>query len=59
MSIRSTFTAPKNYNTVALSLIAIGVLSIIGLWVTSGSSADPREQARFWASLLQNSVFFC
>jgi hypothetical protein len=26
--------------------------------VTSGSSADPREQARFWASLLQNSVFF-
>jgi len=58
MSIRSTFTAPKNYNTVALSLIAIGVLSIIGLWVTSGSSADPREQARFWASLLQNSVFF-
>lgn len=58
MSIRSTFTAPKNYNTVALSLIVIGVLSIIGLWVTSGSSADPREQARFWASLLQNSVFF-
>ena len=58
MSIRSTFTAPKNYNTVALSLIAIGVLSIIGLWVTSGSSTDPREQARFWASLLQNSVFF-
>jgi hypothetical protein len=58
MSIRSTFTAPKNYNTVALSLIAIGVLSMIGLWVTSGSSADPREQARFWASLLQNSVFF-
>ena len=58
MSIRSTFTAPKNYNTVALSLIAIGVLSIIGLCVTSGSSADPREQARFWASLLQNSVFF-
>jgi hypothetical protein len=58
MSIRSTFTAPKNYNTVALSLIAIGVLSIVGLWVTSGSSVDPREQARFWASLLQNSVFF-
>ncbi|MBM3413968.1 MAG: quinol:cytochrome C oxidoreductase [Bacteroidetes bacterium] len=58
MSIRSTFTAPKNYNPVALSLIAIGVLSIIGLWVTSGSSTDPQEQARFWASLLQNSVFF-
>ena len=58
MSIRSTFTAPKNYNKIALAFIAIGVLSIIGLWVTSGSSADPEEQARFWASLLQNSVFF-
>jgi hypothetical protein len=58
MSIRSTFTAPKNYNKIALAFIAIGVLSIIGLWVTSGSSADPKEQARFWASLLQNSVFF-
>lgn len=58
MSIRSTFTAPKNYNKIALAFIAIGVLSIIGLWVTSGSSADPKDQARFWASLLQNSVFF-
>ena len=38
--------------------MAIGLLSIIGLWVTSGSSTDPKEQARFWASLLQNSVFF-
>ncbi|MEY3324899.1 MAG: hypothetical protein RLZZ466_241 [Bacteroidota bacterium] len=38
--------------------MAIGLLSIIGLWVTSGSSSDPKEQARFWASLLQNSVFF-
>lgn len=58
MSIRTTFTAPKNYNKVALAFMAIGVLSIIGLWITSGSSADPKEQARFWASLLQNSVFF-
>ena len=58
MSIRSTFTAPKNYNTIAWTFMAIGLLSIIGLWVTSGSSTDPKEQARFWASLLQNSVFF-
>ena len=58
MSIRSTFTAPKNYNTIAWTFMAVGLLSIIGLWVTSGSSTDPKEQARFWASLLQNSVFF-
>jgi len=41
-----------------MALMAFGLLSIIGLWVTSGSSDDPKEQARFWASLLQNSVFF-
>jgi hypothetical protein len=41
-----------------MALMAFGLLSIIGLWVTSGSSNDPKEQARFWASLLQNSVFF-
>ena len=58
MSIRENFTAPKKFNTVAMALMALGVLSIIGLWVTSGSSTDPKEQARFWASLLQNSVFF-
>lgn len=58
MSIRSTFTAPKNYNTIAWTFMAIGLLSIIALWITSGSSSDPAEQARFWASLLQNSVFF-
>ena len=58
MSISSTFTAPKNYNKVAWAFMAIGILSVIGLWVTSGSSSDPKEQARFWASLLQNSVFF-
>lgn len=58
MSIRSTFTVPKRFQTISMALMAFGLLSIIGLWVTSGSSDDPKEQARFWASLLQNSVFF-
>ncbi len=58
MAIRSTFTVPKRFQTISLALMAFGLLSIIGLWVTSGSSDDPKEQARFWASLLQNSVFF-
>jgi hypothetical protein len=58
MAIRSTFTVPKRFQTISMALMAFGLLSIIGLWVTSGSSNDPKEQARLWASLLQNSVFF-
>jgi len=58
MSIRENFVVPKRYNTIAFALMAIGILAIIGLYVTSGSKDDPKEQARFWASLLQNSVFF-
>ncbi len=58
MSIRENFVVPKRYNTIAFALMAVGILAIIGLYVTSGSKDDPKEQARFWASLLQNSVFF-
>jgi hypothetical protein len=36
----------------------VGVISIILLYVTHGASADEHERARFWGSLLQNSVFF-
>ena len=58
MSIRENFEEPKRYNTIAIALMAVGILAIIGLWVTSGSKSDPHQSARFWASLLQNSVFF-
>ncbi|MBN8686474.1 MAG: quinol:cytochrome C oxidoreductase [Chitinophagales bacterium] len=58
MSIRENFEVPKRYNTIAIALMAVGILAIAGLWVTSGSSSDPHKSARFWASLLQNSVFF-
>lgn len=58
MSIRENFIVPKRYNSIAFALMAVGILAIIGLYVTSGSKSDPREAARFWASLLQNSVYF-
>jgi hypothetical protein len=57
-TIREQFVIPKRYNTISLVLMAIGVLAIIGLYVTHGSKSDEHEQARFWASLLQNSVYF-
>src|SRR3990170_2483730 len=58
MSIREKFILPKRYNTLSIVLMGIGILAIIGLYVTSGSKNDPHQQARFWGSLLQNSVYF-
>jgi hypothetical protein len=58
MSIRERFIIPKRYNTVAVALMVVGLLAIIGLYVTHGAKSDTHHQARFWASLLQNSVYF-
>lgn len=58
MSIREQFIIPKRYKTVSFALMAIGVLAIIGLYVTHGAKKDHHEQARFWAALLHNSVYF-
>src|SRR5688572_25098882 len=58
MTLREQFVIPKRYNTVSLVLMAIGVLSIIILFITHGASSNQHESARFWASLLQNSVYF-
>lgn len=41
-----------------MALMAIGILAIIGMYVSHGSKSDPQEQARFWGSLLLNSVYF-
>jgi hypothetical protein len=58
MTIREQFIIPKRYNNISIALMAIGVLAIIILYITHGSKSDPHEQARFWGSLLQNSVYF-
>jgi hypothetical protein len=58
MTLREQFVIPKRYNTFCIALMAIGILAIILLYITHGSKSDPHEQARFWASLLQNSVYF-
>lgn len=58
MSIREKYIVPKKYNTLSIALMVIGILAIIGLYVTAGSKNDPHQQARFWGSLLQNSVYF-
>lgn len=64
MSIREQFVVPKRYNMVALGLMVLGVISIIALYLTTHRGGNAPEDAqhhadaRFWASLLQNSVFF-
>jgi hypothetical protein len=62
-STRDTFQVPKRYNSLAIALMAIGIIAIIALYITThGSGGTPAEKhqsdARFWASLLQNSVYF-
>ncbi|HEV8286931.1 MAG TPA: quinol:cytochrome C oxidoreductase [Chitinophagaceae bacterium] len=57
-TLKEQFVIPKRYNTWSLGLMAVGVLSIIILFITHGAKADQHEQARFWGSLLQNSIYF-
>src|SRR5947209_10825334 len=58
MTLRDQFVIPKKYNTLSLAFMAIGILCIIILYITHGASSDAHIAARFWASILQNSVYF-
>ena len=63
MSIKENFVIPGRFKTISLGLMAVGVLAIIGLYITThggGGTAEEKamHDARFWASLLQNSVYF-
>ncbi len=63
MSNSERFIPGKKYKTFSYVLMALGLLAVIVLYIsTHGAAATPEEaaanHARFWASLLQNSVFF-
>lgn len=58
MASRDQFIIPKRYNTISLALMGVGIISVLILLFSHGLSNDEHEQARFWASLLQNSVYF-
>jgi len=57
-TFREQFEIPKRYNTWSIGLMAVGLLSLIILFITNGLKADEHVSSRFWASLLQNSVYF-
>jgi len=58
MSIREQFVIPQRYKMWSYALMAVGIVSVILLYVTHGASNSEHERARFWGSLLQNSVYF-
>jgi magnesium-transporting ATPase (P-type) len=63
MTLREQYVIPKKYNLLSFGLMAVGIISIIALFISHGSHgghepADQLVRARFWASLLQNSVYF-
>ena len=63
MSIRENFVVPKRYNSISIALMLLGIIAIVALYIsTHGGSGTEEEKllkdARFWASLLQNSVYF-
>ncbi|WP_040679525.1 hypothetical protein [Niabella aurantiaca] len=57
-STTEKFIPAKRYNTIAVALMVIGVIAAISLFVTTGGEGNHDNRARFWASLLQNSVYF-
>ena len=63
MSTIERFIPTKKYNTTAYVLMAVGLVAAIALYISTHGAASNQEemhrnQARFWASLLQNSVYF-
>lgn len=56
-SINYQFTMPARYRTWSFALLGIGVLSLIIGYFVYGTG-DEHHEARFWATLLHNSVYF-
>lgn len=56
-SIREHFETPVRYKQWSIGLMAVGVLSLIIGFAVYGAGNN-EHGARFWATLLQNSVYF-
>src|SRR3979409_631310 len=55
------FVVSRGYKKWAFALIAVGAVALLTAFFTlgtGGSAGDPHLKARFWAALLQNSLFF-
>lgn len=56
MAIKEFFDIPARYRTWSMALMGVGILSVIIGFILYGGGEH--HGMRFWASLLQNSVFF-
>jgi hypothetical protein len=57
MSVKDYFEIPGRYKQWSLGLIGAGVLSLVIGFLVYGNG-DQAQQAHFWGSLLQNSLYF-
>jgi hypothetical protein len=57
MSIKERFEIPSGARTWSMGLMIAGVLSLIVGYFMYGTGTEA-QQTRFWAALLQNSVYF-
>ncbi|MEO5684113.1 MAG: quinol:cytochrome C oxidoreductase [Chitinophagaceae bacterium] len=56
-SFKQQFEIPAKYRTWSMALMAIGVVSVVVGFFMYGTG-DEEQQARFWGTMLQNSVYF-
>jgi len=56
-SFKEHFEIPAKYKTWSMALMGIGVLSVVVGFVMYGTGTE-EQQARFWGTMLQNSVYF-
>lgn len=56
--IRQQFEIPAKYKKWTYGLLAIGAVAFLAGLFVLGFSKDEHDQTRFWAGLLQNSLYF-
>ena len=57
MTSKEYFEVPGRYKTWSYGLIGVGILALIVGYFMYGTG-DEHHKTRFWAALLQNSVYF-
>lgn len=56
--IKQQFEIPAGYKKWTYGLLAVGIVAFIAGFIFLGMSDNEHDKTRFWAVLLQNSVFF-
>jgi hypothetical protein len=57
-SFKEQFQVTSRFKTWSLALMAVGVVAILVGYFMYGTSNDEEVNARFWGTMLQNSVYF-